>query len=309
MRILSVTFISWIKTLLTYFFSYFKSSHAKNLEILALKSQLALYEQKVVNKKITKPNANPFFRQLWVVISKLLPNWKEILDSFQPDTIIGWHRSAFKKYWYKKSSKGRRPIIDNEIVAIIKRIKKDNPFISAEKIHELLLSLNIEDAPCANTISKYLPTNKKPPTKKPDTNWLIQQLRNATPYNHKPKYLIHDNDPAFVSKEFQNFLNSSNIKSKPTSYYSPCQNGISERLNGILRQEVLNHIIPINEKHVTNILKEYKDKYYNTHRTHQGIDCKTPIPLKKQLKTTMKNTKLIKTPVLNGLYHTYKKAA
>ncbi len=292
----------------------------------------------------------------------ILPYWKKIFKSFHPDTAISWHRRPFKKLWYKKCNKGGRPSVKNNIISIIKEIKKDNPFLSEEKINELLVSLNIEDAPCANTISKYLPNDKKPPTKKqqqswktflknhksgiwsmdylvvptikfdllyifvivshvrrkiehiavtknPDTNWLIQQLRNATPYNHIPKYLIHDNDSAFMSKEFQNFLANTNIKSKPTSCYSPWQNGISERLNGILRQELLNHIIPINEKHVQTLLEEYINKYYNVHRTHQGIDCQTPIPLKKQPKTKMQDTKLIKTPVLNGLYHTYKKVA
>ena len=57
------------------------------------------------------------------------------------------------------------------------------------------------------------------------------------------------------------------------------------------------------------LLKEYIEEYYNTNRTHQGIDCKTPIPLPRYLPTTVSNTKLKKKPVLGGLYHTYKKVA
>ena len=30
-------------------------------------------------------------------------------------------------------------------------------------------------------------------TTNPNLDWVKQQIRNATPYNHKPKYLIHDN--------------------------------------------------------------------------------------------------------------------
>ncbi len=103
-------------------------------------------------------------------------------------------------------------------------------------------------------------------------------MRNATPYGHKPKYLIHDNDSVFVSKDFQNFLTASGIKSKKTSIQSPWQNPIAERAVGIFRQELLNHIIPLNEGHLQKLLHEYIHCYYNTHRTHQGIDCKTPIP-------------------------------
>ncbi len=51
-------------------------------------------------------------------------------------------------------------------------------------------------------------------TKNPNDAWLKQQLRNATPYEQKPKYLIHDNDPVFLSRDIQNFLHASGIKSK-----------------------------------------------------------------------------------------------
>ncbi|WP_041285036.1 hypothetical protein [Desulfoscipio gibsoniae] len=47
----------------------------------------------------------------------------------------------------------------------------------------------------------------------------------------------------------------------------------------------------------------------NTHRTHQGIDGKTPIPSPEYPQTTMAETTLVAKPVLGGLYHTYEKAA
>ena len=92
-------------------------------------------------------------------------------------------------------------------------------------------------------------------------------------------------------------------------YYSPWQNGISERANGIIRQELTNHIIPLSQKHVTSLLDDYINNYYNTHRTHQGINCKTPIPLPKYKPGKLENSKLKETPILNGLYHTYDKVA
>ena len=56
-------------------------------------------------------------------------------------------------------------------------------------------------------------------------------------------------------------------------------------------------------------MREYVEKYYNKHRTHQGLDGKTPIPSPDYPETTVENTKLKSTPVLNGLYHTYEKVA
>jgi putative transposase len=57
------------------------------------------------------------------------------------------------------------------------------------------------------------------------------------------------------------------------------------------------------------LLKEYFNKYYHTERTHQGIGCQTPIQGEKRLGTLVKDTVLEATPILGGLYHSYKKAA
>lgn len=139
--------------------------------------------------------------------------------------------------------------------------------------------------------------------------WVRQQFRNATPYSKKPNYLIHDNDPIFKSQVFQEFLASSNIKSKARSFRSPWQNPYAERVNGIIRQELLNHIILLSEKHLKKLLDEYINNYYNPNRTHQGINCETPIRKPKCLPADAKDIKLKTTPVLNGLYHTYERAA
>lgn len=146
-------------------------------------------------------------------------------------------------------------------------------------------------------------------TMNPHTDWLKQQLRNATPYDHKPKYLVHDNDPVFTSKAFQTWLKVSGIISKKTSYKSPWQNPYAERVVGTLRQELLNHIIPFTEKHLHHLLNEYVHEYYNPHRTHQGIECKTPMPSPVYELTKIADTKLTSKAVLGGLYHTYEKVA
>ena len=146
-------------------------------------------------------------------------------------------------------------------------------------------------------------------TTTPSSAWVAQQVRESTPFGKTPKYLIHDNDAIFTSREFKTFLANANIKSKKTGVKCPWQNGVCERTVGILRQELLNHIIPINEKHLQYLLKEYIKKYYNTVRTHQGIDCQTPITRKKPSKTTVAQTVLKPKSILNGLYHDYQKVA
>ena len=142
----------------------------------------------------------------------------------------------------------------------------------------------------------------------PCAQWLRQQFREATPYGQCPKYLIHDNDPVFCSNLFKRFLKSSGIKPVKTSYQSPWQNGICERAIGTIKQELINYIIPQSPEHLHDCLKEYL-YYYNHHRTHQSLEGNTPVPSVKYLPSLPGETKLIATPVLNGLYHYYRKVA
>lgn len=104
-------------------------------------------------------------------------------------------------------------------------------------------------------------------------------------------------------------LTNSQIKSKKISYHSPWENGICERTIGILRQDLLDHVIPFNQKHLECLLREYVHHYYNTVRTHQGINCQTPILPEKPPETTVEDTVLVSEPILGGLYHSYRKAS
>ena len=56
-------------------------------------------------------------------------------------------------------------------IALIKRIHKDNPTLSPEKIHERLIALNITDAPAPNTIAKYIRAMRNPPSEIQKQSW------------------------------------------------------------------------------------------------------------------------------------------
>ncbi|WP_199173162.1 hypothetical protein [Sporosarcina sp. P2] len=72
----------------------------------------------------------------------------------------------------------------------------------------------------------------------------------------------------------------------------------------MIKRELLAQVIPLNQKHLHKLLQENIEEYYNTDRTHQGINCGTPIPSVTYIPTAIEDTKLEATPVLNGLYHT-----
>jgi transposase InsO family protein len=99
-----------------------------------------------------------------------------------------------------------------------------------------------------------------------------------------------------------------NIKSKSTTPFYPWQNGVAERLVGIIRRELLDYVIPINQRHLEKLLAEYVD-YYNNVRTHQALGGQTPIASDPPPPTKVKGAKLSAKPILGGLYHDYAKIA
>jgi transposase InsO family protein len=66
----------------------------------------------------------------------------------------------------------------------------------------------------------------------PTSAWVIQQLREAFPYDSAPGYLIFDRGPQF-NGEVTDTVKSFGIGPKRTSFRSPWQNGIAERWVGI----------------------------------------------------------------------------
>jgi hypothetical protein len=52
----------------------------------------------------------PAFRILWVVLSKLLDGWEDLVHLMKPETVKRWHTRAFRSLWRWRSRPGRPPI-------------------------------------------------------------------------------------------------------------------------------------------------------------------------------------------------------
>ncbi|MGB0579694.1 MAG: transposase [Limisphaerales bacterium] len=135
---------SWLKTL--------RSDKAEvALENLALRQQLLMLQ-----RQRPKPKARLVDRLFWVVLSRLWVGWQDVLELFQPKTVIGWQRRLFRAFWtWLSRSKGGRPKIDRETIALIRQMWAENPTLGAPKIRRELLKLGITVA--RSTIQKYKP--------------------------------------------------------------------------------------------------------------------------------------------------------
>jgi transposase InsO family protein len=143
-------------------------------------------------------------------------------------------------------------------------------------------------------------------TRHPTDAWVAQQLREATPYGQKPKFLIRDNDAKF-GPAFARLAWASGIRIIRTPVRAPRANAIAERFLGSVRRECLDHILILGEHHLYRVLCDYAS-YFNHARPHQGLQQAIPEaasgpPVEDALRT------IRAVPVLNGLHHDYRRAA
>ncbi len=143
-------------------------------------------------------------------------------------------------------------------------------------------------------------------TKHPTSTWVIQQLREAFPYDSAPSYLIIDRGTQF-NGEVIDTVKSFGIQPKRTSFRSPWQNGVAERWVGNCRRDLLDHVIVLNERHLKRLMTNYIG-YYHDDRTHLGLAKETPAGRQAE-KTTRADCNLLSMPRLGGLHHRYDLAA
>ncbi|MBT3712630.1 MAG: transposase [Anaerolineae bacterium] len=144
-------------------------------------------------------------------------------------------------------------------------------------------------------------------TRSPTDEWTAQQLREATPWEDGPKYLIRDRDNKFGA-HFAAVTSS--IKILKTPVRAPRANSFCERFIGSLRRECLDHMLILHRKQLHRIVQEYVH-YYNSSRPHQGIRQQIPNDFVENSPWPIGQPggRITTTPVLGGLHHSYARTA
>jgi transposase InsO family protein len=94
-------------------------------------------------------------RIFWILLRRFWSLWKDVLVIVKPDTVVGWHRAGFRRYWrWRSRQRGGRPRISEEIRDLIRRLARENPTWGAPKIHGELLMLGFEIS--ERTVARYL---------------------------------------------------------------------------------------------------------------------------------------------------------
>src|SRR5437867_3735017 len=62
-----------------------------------------------------RPRLTVMDRSFWVVLSRFWKSWRSSLQMVRPETVVGWHRQGFRRYWaWKSRRRCGRPGIEME---------------------------------------------------------------------------------------------------------------------------------------------------------------------------------------------------
>ena len=147
------------------------------LENIALRHQL-----EVLTRTRRRPPLQPGDRLLWSSLSRVWPDWRQHVAIVQPDTVVRWHRSAWRRYWTWRSRGPRRgrPRIDAEIAAQIRRMTKENPRWGHMRVLGELRKLGFHVS--LQTVRRY----RKDVPRDPSSNW------RTFLENHRPEIWASD---------------------------------------------------------------------------------------------------------------------
>jgi transposase InsO family protein len=146
-------------------------------------------------------------------------------------------------------------------------------------------------------------------TAHPTAQWTMQQFREAIPADHTYRFVIHDRDAIF-SQEVDQSIRHMGLRVLKTPVRTPVANAICERVIGTMRRECMDFVIPLNERHLYDILKEWV-AHYNEDRPHMSLGpglprLLLPVPLQAHRHRLPTALRVGARPILGGLHHDYR---
>ena len=155
-----------------------RSPYDKDLEILLLRRQLAMY-QRQFNGTMRPARSDKFIlaaltRQFKRYTNSSVHQLRSLISVVQPETVLKWHRQLVKRKWTQKhESRGGRPPITPELEALVIRLARENDWGYGKVSGELRkLGHQVSKQTVANILKRHdLPPL---PERKPSLSW--QQL-------------------------------------------------------------------------------------------------------------------------------------
>jgi putative transposase len=338
MRAVVYGFLSTLRTL-------FRSRLSLQVEIVALRHQLAVYQRSV--RFFVRRTASSC---LGCGATGPLAG---ALVFAQPETVIAWQRKRFRGHWARISRAGRpgRPLIGQEIRELIRMVCGANPLWGTPRIVGELGKLGIKVA--KSTVDKYRVRSRKAPPRtwqaflKNRVNdlvsidfFIVPAIRFKLLFvlivlAHSRRKVLHfnvtenptaqwtaqqiveafpwDSAPKYLLRDrdaiyggaFQKRVHAMGIDEVLSAPRSLWQNPFVGRLIGTLRRDCVDHVIALNECHLRRILARYLD-YYHDWRTHLSLSMDAPNP---RPVYPPDRGRVVSFPEVGSLHHHYERLA
>ena len=146
-------------------------------------------------------------------------------------------------------------------------------------------------------------------TAHPTATWTLQQFREVMMDASSCRFVLHDRDRIY-SSELDSALKAMDLKVLKTPFQAPQANAFCERLIGTIRRECLDFLIPLNERHLRSLLKEWVT-HYNRGRPHASLGPGIPDLRSGQQQARLCGHRIpidhqvVAKAILGGLHHEY----
>src|SRR5581483_36075 len=139
----------------------FRSRRSLELEIIALRHQLSVYQ-----RKRAKPQISAWDRMFWVLLYRVWPQAVDVIKIVKPATLIDWHYLGFRLFWRWRRKNEPRRKVGPLLRDLIWRMAKENPTWGIHRITGELQKLGFNI--CDTTVYRYMPTKGGAP----DPGWM-----------------------------------------------------------------------------------------------------------------------------------------
>jgi putative transposase len=145
-------------------------------------------------------------------------------------------------------------------------------------------------------------------TAHPTAAWVTQQARNAVwdleAAGARPTVLLRDRDTKFAPT-FDAVFAAEHVRVVQTPVRAPRANAFAERWVRTVREDCLDWLLILSERHLRRVLHEYVG-HYNRSRPHQSLGLRTPLPRGHPPATA---GEVVRHDRLGGLIHEYERVA
>jgi putative transposase len=152
-----------------------QSERAKDLEILLLRRQLAIYERRQDQPmRLSRGEKLPLVvlgTKLKIQTGRTIKALGDVIRIVKPKTLFQWHKQLVRLKWtYRRHKRGGRPRIDRDLEQLVLRLARENDW-GYERIEGELIKLGVTIS--HETVGNILQRHGIPPApeREPSPSW------------------------------------------------------------------------------------------------------------------------------------------